>query len=171
MLPNPHHPPPLPPKFPIDLPVPCPVRIQFPFPEGAVVFGLGVMLWAAVPETAIHKDSHTTGRKNKIRASHQRPFPPPAGDLVLSEQGYHAQFGFQVARPANPRHAVTTLLGSQNIGHDRNQEFRENSAQQAFNAGGPDVGQTDRAVVTGKARLERFGKRGRKHRQRFPFLE
>jgi hypothetical protein len=42
------------------------VRGKFPTPERAVVFGLGGVLWAAVPETAVHENGKAHLAENEV---------------------------------------------------------------------------------------------------------
>lgn len=43
------------------------------------------MLWAAMPEAAIHKERQSVPPKKKVWFAENFLIPPPAGDVVLTE--------------------------------------------------------------------------------------
>jgi hypothetical protein len=50
------------------------------------------MLWASVPEAAIHKNSQTMFRKSKIGIAEQVKIPSPARNSISAEDT--SEFGF-----------------------------------------------------------------------------
>ena len=51
-------------------------------PERPIVFWLGRVLGAAMPETTVHKDCEPGLWKNEIRFTDYRLMTPPSGDFV-----------------------------------------------------------------------------------------
>lgn len=86
MLPHPYHPPTLRLQLPVHPPVPRLVRSQLRRPERNVAFGLRTMLWAAVPEAAIHKHRSLQLRKGEVGPSGDGVLPARAGDAMRTEQ-------------------------------------------------------------------------------------
>jgi hypothetical protein len=82
MFPNPQDMPIGRPQGPVHEPVAGDVAGEFLFPESAIAFWLCRMLWATVPETAIHKNREFELWKNKIRFAEDFLMPPPAIDFV-----------------------------------------------------------------------------------------
>ena len=95
------------------------VGLAFAVPEGAVGFGTGVALGAAVPEASVDEDgdllfgNRGLARwplgKSKVGLSRQREMPSPAGDLAKSEEDQQSVLGFLVSLGPNERHGLRSL--------------------------------------------------------------
>ena len=86
MLPDADDFPSLLPELAVDAFVPGYVVLTLFIPEGAVGFGAGKALGAAMPEASVDENGELLSRKGKIGLSGQRKMPSPTGDLVSPEQ-------------------------------------------------------------------------------------
>jgi hypothetical protein len=60
------------------------VSLKLPLPKRPPGGGLGAVLRAAVPKTAVHKYRQLGFGKDEVRSAEDFP-PPPAGNAVLAE--------------------------------------------------------------------------------------
>ena len=117
VLPNPQHTPALGAQDAADLSIPCPIAVQFPLPKHAIMAWLGAVLWAAVPETAVHENRQPLGAKGEIRFAKQVPMTPPAGDAMPPENLCKGQFRLLVAGRADSGHHFGALRFGEYVGH------------------------------------------------------
>ena len=117
MFPDSHDTPAFTTEFPVHHTVTRLVTGEFPFPEGPVVRWHGRVLWAGVPEAAVHKHRNTRIWENKIRFSEYRLIPPPAGDAMFAEQLHQRDFRFHVPASANPRHDLRPFSFGEYVRH------------------------------------------------------
>jgi hypothetical protein len=99
----------------IDEQVPPPVTLDFMTPIFAIGLWVAQMLWASVPETAIHKNGEPVLAENKIRASQQGQMSAPAFDPMPPENFNQAHFGGLVAFGPHRRHDLRPLLFADGI--------------------------------------------------------
>ena len=66
------------------------------------------MLWAPVPETAIHEYSHSCPRKNEVGATNESPVPTPTNDLPGLQYFDKPQFSPLVSARADAGHKLRT---------------------------------------------------------------
>jgi hypothetical protein len=76
------------------------------------------VLWAAVPEAAIHKDSDLDGGKDEVRLAEYGLMTPPADNVVATQQVHQGEFRFLVAVPANPGHHFGAFRFREDVRHD-----------------------------------------------------
>lgn len=89
------------PQGPCNELIPHLVCHEFLPPESCVVFGLSHVLWATMPETAIHKHRKSELGKNEIRFTKDGLMPPPAGNTVVPKKLRKCQFRILVATRAD----------------------------------------------------------------------
>jgi hypothetical protein len=63
---------------------------EFAPPESAIVFWVGCVLWATVPETSVHKQCEPRLPENKIRFTENFLIPPPAGNAMSPKKFYRS---------------------------------------------------------------------------------
>jgi hypothetical protein len=129
MLPNAQDAPASAPQGLVHQPVARAVPLKFFPPEGPVVFGLGRVPGAAVPEAAVHKDRQADLGKNEVGFAKDGLIPPPAGEAVASQRGGQRQLGIPVSVRANARHYFGPLGFGIYVGHLFNREDRSEDYQ------------------------------------------
>jgi len=85
VFPNTHNSPAKFAQFTVHATVASLVHGKFLFPERTIASGNFAMLWAAMPEAAIHKERQSVPPKKKVWFAENFLIPPPAGDVVLTE--------------------------------------------------------------------------------------
>jgi len=85
VFPNPHDPPAKFAQLAVHATVAGLVRGELLFPESTVAGGNFTMLFASVPETAVHKECQPVPPKKKIRFAENILIPTPAGDAMLTQ--------------------------------------------------------------------------------------
>lgn len=93
MLPNSEYAPSVFSQLAFDSDSPFTVGRDFAPPEYPVAFRLAVTSRAAVPETAVDKNSQPKFAKNKIRLSDEWIVSSPAGDAEMFQQTNEMEFG------------------------------------------------------------------------------
>src|ERR1035438_4568823 len=91
------------------------VRGEFLFPECTVTSRNFVMLRAAMPETAVHKECQAVPPKKKIRSPENLLIPPPSGDAVLAKKIDHSNFCMLVATSPDSGHDSRAFSVGKNI--------------------------------------------------------
>ena len=109
----------LPAELAIDALIAGHVGLAFAVPEGAVGFGAGVALGAAVPEASVDEDGDFLLGEGKVGLSGQWKMPPPAGDLVLLQQGQQRVLRLFVAFAPNKGHDFGALSFGPDVSHIR----------------------------------------------------
>ncbi len=77
------------------------------------------MLWATVPETAIHEKGQPAAPKKKIRLAEYILVSAPAGDVVQAKQPHQGKLRVLIAVPANSGHDSGAFCLGKDIRHGR----------------------------------------------------
>jgi len=104
--------------------VPC----QLLSPESTIGSRLCSVARAAVPEATIHKNGKLEFWKNEIRFAEDRLMPPPAGDVVTSQNAQEREFCPFISTTAHASHDVGALSCGEDIGHTSGHEFAKCSS-------------------------------------------
>lgn len=88
-------------------------------PEFSVLFGLGGVDWAAVPETTIDENGEAAFGENEIGLAGECAVSPPAGDARGAHDRDQTKLGVFVARAANARHDGGAFFAGEDVGHVR----------------------------------------------------
>jgi len=117
MFPDSQHAPSPRPQRAIDPLIPGNIPAQFPVPEPAVMAGPGAMLWAAVPETAVHKNRHPLRAKREIRLSKQSGMASPAEDAMPPQNLRQRPLRLLVPGRSNAPHHLRPLRFGEYVRH------------------------------------------------------
>jgi hypothetical protein len=94
------------------------VGLPFAVPEGAVGFGAGVALGAAVPEASIDEDGDLLLGEREVGLSGQRKMPSPASDLVSLQERQQRLLGCLVTLAPDEGHDFGSLSWCPNVHRD-----------------------------------------------------
>jgi hypothetical protein len=91
MLPNAHNLPSFPAQLATHSPVAFPVVGDFGIPKFLIAAWAFVALWAAVPETPVHKNDNAFAPKGEIWFAKNRLVASPTGDMEIPKNFNQAQ--------------------------------------------------------------------------------
>jgi hypothetical protein len=95
------------------------VPIKLALPERTIACGTRAVLWAAVPETAVHENGDAQLVKSEVRFSQKQGVPSPACDSLGAKQSRQRAFGLLVPVRPDARHYFRALRLTEDVGHDR----------------------------------------------------